>query len=289
MNALLARRDPGRSASERVDGPQLVAEHLERLDRQILELVSGDVDLGAEARAAPRHRRTSARVSFAATSAAQGCVVRVEDVASVAELRRGDAQHPAELAAADDPDRRTWRTIIRALRPPRRSAARASARSRPASASSLVASIAAASSAALIAPALPIASVPTGTPAGIWTIESRLSMPFSAWLSTGTPSTGSIVIDAAMPGRCAAPPAPAMIDLEAALARPNAHSRTAAWACGAPTPPWSHGRRRAARAFRRHGASSPNRSSLPMMMPTSGPASPMALSRLEAACEARLV
>ena len=36
-------------------------------------------------------------------------------------------------------------------------------------------------------------------------------MPFSALHSTGTPSTGSAVIDAVMPGRCAAPPAPAMI------------------------------------------------------------------------------
>jgi hypothetical protein len=57
--------------------------------------------------------------------------------------------------------------------------------------SSAVARIAAASSPALIAPALPIASVPTGTPAGIWTIDSRLSMPDSACDSTGTPSTGS--------------------------------------------------------------------------------------------------
>ena len=38
-------------------------------------------------------------------------------------------------------------------------------------------------------------------------------MPFSAWLSIGTPSTGSEVIDAVMPGRCAAPPAPAMTTL----------------------------------------------------------------------------
>ena len=50
----------------------------------------------------------------------------------------------------------------------------------------------------MIAPARPIARVPTGTPAGIWTIDSRLSMPFSAWLSTGTPRTGKLVIDAAM-------------------------------------------------------------------------------------------
>ena len=76
---------------------------------------------------------------------------------------------------------------------------------------SFSARIAAASSAALIAPARPIASVPTGTPPGIWTIESRLSSPLSAWLSIGTPSTGKGVIAATMPGRCAAPPAPATI------------------------------------------------------------------------------
>ena len=45
------------------------------------------------------------------------------------------------------------------------------ASSRSARAGSASASTAAARSAALIAPALPMASVPTGTPAGIWTIE----------------------------------------------------------------------------------------------------------------------
>ncbi len=70
---------------------------------------------------------------------------------------------------------------------------------------------AAASRPAFTAPARPMASVPTGTPAGICTIDSRLSMPFSALLSTGTPNTGSGVIAAVMPGRCAAPPAPAMM------------------------------------------------------------------------------
>jgi hypothetical protein len=71
--------------------------------------------------------------------------------------------------------------------------------------------MAAASSAALRAPARPIASVPTGTPAGIWTIDSSESRPDSARLSTGTPSTGSTVWAAIIPGRWAAPPAPAMI------------------------------------------------------------------------------
>jgi hypothetical protein len=62
-------------------------------------------------------------------------------------------------------------------------------------------SIATASRAAFTAPALPMASVPTGTPAGIWTIDSSESSPFRAWLCTGTPSTGRTVCAAAMPGR----------------------------------------------------------------------------------------
>jgi hypothetical protein len=41
-----------------------------------------------------------------------------------------------------------------------------------------------------------MASVPTGTPAGIWTIERRLSRPESALLRTGTPSTGNGVKEA---------------------------------------------------------------------------------------------
>jgi hypothetical protein len=61
------------------------------------------------------------------------------------------------------------------------------------------------------APALPIATVATGTPRGICTIESSESMPLSDAESTGTPMTGSAVFAAVMPGRCAAPPAPAMM------------------------------------------------------------------------------
>ena len=37
---------------------------------------------------------------------------------------------------------------------------------------------------------LPVLGVPTGIPAGICTIDSRLSCPLSALDSTGTPSTG---------------------------------------------------------------------------------------------------
>src|SRR5579859_350714 len=75
----------------------------------------------------------------------------------------------------------------------------------------LAPSMAAASRAALIAPALPMAMAPTGTPPGIWAIERSESRPFRAFDSTGTPSTGSTVFEAVMPGRWAAPPAPAMM------------------------------------------------------------------------------
>ena len=50
-------------------------------------------------------------------------------------------------------------------------------------------------------------------PPGIWAMERSESRPLRARLSTGTPSTGKVVMDATMPGRCAAPPAPAMITL----------------------------------------------------------------------------
>ncbi len=39
-----------------------------------------------------------------------------------------------------------------------------------------------------------MARVPTGMPPGIWTMESRISMPFSALDSIGTPSTGRSVM-----------------------------------------------------------------------------------------------
>ena len=56
-----------------------------------------------------------------------------------------------------------------------------------------------------------MANVAVGTPPGIWTMERRLSRPESARLSTGTPRTGRVVSAETIPGRWAAPPAPAMI------------------------------------------------------------------------------
>ena len=84
--------------------------------------------------------------------------------------------------------------------------------------------MAAASSAELMAPDLPTAKVPTGIPLGIWAMESRESSPLRALDSTGTPKTGKTVFDAVMPGRCAAPPAPAMITSMPRASAPEAYS-----------------------------------------------------------------
>ena len=64
---------------------------------------------------------------------------------------------------------------------------------------------------AFIAPSSPIATLPTGIPFGICTIDNKLSNPFNLRLSTGTPITGIVVNDAIIPGKCAEPPAPAIM------------------------------------------------------------------------------
>src|SRR5690606_12805194 len=151
------------------------------------------------------------------------------DMAAVAQLCGGHGQHSAELAAAENADRRAWRNHAQA-QAGRSATARVwaarNACSRPASSGSATARIAAASSPALVAPGSPIASVPTGIPAGICTIDSSESWPFSAFDSTGTPSTGRWVIEATIPGRCAAPPAPAMITLKPSSAAPWAKAKS---------------------------------------------------------------
>jgi hypothetical protein len=86
--------------------------------------------------------------------------------------------------------------------------------------------IAAASRAAFDAPALPIASAPTGMPAGICTIDSSESSPCSAFDWIGTPRIGNVVFDAMTPARCAAPPAPAMMILSPRLCADAAYSST---------------------------------------------------------------
>ena len=58
---------------------------------------------------------------------------------------------------------------------------------------------------------LPIATVETGIPLGICTMEYRESTPDNVEVLTGTPITGKGVRAATIPGKWAAPPAPAMI------------------------------------------------------------------------------
>ena len=66
-----------------------------------------------------------------------------------------------------------------------------------------------ASSAAFSAPLM--ATVATGMPEGICTVDSRLSRPSMVLDLTGTPMTGSTVLAASTPARCAALPAAAMM------------------------------------------------------------------------------
>jgi hypothetical protein len=111
--------------------------------------------------------------------------VRRKHLTSQAKPRRRHRQHAAQLPAAENSDgvarlQPHWLQLhfafSRHADPSGRSATASvcclrQAASRTASAASFSASTLAASSAALIAPALPIASVPTGMPAGICTIE----------------------------------------------------------------------------------------------------------------------
>jgi hypothetical protein len=74
---------------------------------------------------------------------------------------------------------------------------------------SLIASISTTSSAAFTAPST--ATVATGIPLGICTVEYSASTPLSAPPDKGTPTTGKVVWAATTPARWAAIPAAAMI------------------------------------------------------------------------------
>src|SRR5207249_9423570 len=188
----------------------------------VLELEGDEVDLAGEA--LERGLVVIGRDLGRRDMAGRRVGIRAEDAAAEAEPGGRQRRHPPELAAAEDADGGARGEALAAVGAHAGGASlglsatasvwRARQRSSAAAtAGSDSARMAAASSAALIAPALPMASVATGTPAGIWTIDSRLSSPFRACDSTGTPSTGSGVSEASIPGRWAAPPAPAMIAL----------------------------------------------------------------------------
>ena len=163
--------------------------------------------------------------------------IGIEHRGEIAEPLRGMHEHAAELAAAQHAQRRTGQHDGSDARPaaqrgrlrrltsgrrsspaPLRSGVRGTLRAVPRRVASFGASMATANSAALAAPAVPMANVATGTPLGICTIACSESTPCRCRLGTGTPSTGTVVLDASMPGRWAAPPAPAMIALQAAAA-----------------------------------------------------------------------
>src|SRR5581483_10134859 len=88
----------------------------------------------------------------------------------------------------------------------------------------------AASTAALRALSTP--TVATGTPGGIWTIESRASSPSSTDFDdrSGTPITGSSGRAATTPGSAAARPAPQISTSRPRPAAPFAYSATASGA-----------------------------------------------------------
>ena len=115
----------------------------------------------------------------------------------VGTLRRR-SRRPRRSGAGAAP--RPWTGPGRRGRPGRRSSAAAAPGRRPRGCGPRAAP-------ALRAP--PTETVATGTPAGICTIDSSESMPSRCSSGTGTPITGSGVTLASMPGRCAAPPAPA--------------------------------------------------------------------------------
>ena len=69
------------------------------------------------------------------------------------------------------------------------------------------------------------ATVATGTPPGICKIDNILSQPSAELVDLiGTPITGKLVNAATIPGKCAAPPAPAIITCKPLLRAVFAYS-----------------------------------------------------------------
>ena len=147
-----------------------------------------------------------------ATLPAGLAVPGVEHDDAVAQALRGHAEHAAELAAAEQAEPSAGRNRSPSRSRVRWPAARASrvrvavclarnAASLRATTGSVPAMIATANSPALAAPASPIANVATGMPFGICTIDSSESSPRRYFDGTGTPSTGTMVFAAIMPGK----------------------------------------------------------------------------------------
>ena len=170
---------------------------LDRLGRHVLELEGDDVDRAGEGveRRARRHRRRPWSRPTPGSPArpprgrrcARGSRNRPRPAPSCGRAgRRPGCRWSSPAAAARRGFGHRGRLRPGDRRPPPSAAARQSS-SALRSFASPSARMAAASSAAFMAPAVPIASVPTGTPPGICTIDRRLSSPPSALLSIGTP------------------------------------------------------------------------------------------------------
>ena len=130
---------------------------------------------------------------------------------------------------------------------------------------SAVATICAARMPALVA--LSMATVATGTPAGICAMDSSASWPLRTVALIGTPMTGSTVMAATIPGRCAAPPAPATITpspRSSALSAYSTSRRGVRWALTIVISQATSSWERISPAARITGKSE----SLPMMIPT---------------------
>ena len=125
----------------------------------------------------------------------------IKGMHTIAHPPGSNGEHAPQLAAAEHADHRAWQDHGSVSFMTDSVCAARYCRSLSRSAGRWVETMATASSAAFFAPAAPMANAPTGTPPGICTMESSESMPFSACDSTGTPSTGTIVCAATMPGR----------------------------------------------------------------------------------------
>ena len=200
-------------------GEDRCAELLERAhrrDRDALELVRHDAAPGRERRERGACRRTHRR-GARPTCPAGLSGRRIEEQEALPERRRPRA--PASVRAGRRRGRRSVTRFSRGSGCARTSLVCSSRNFASAARCDVCfrARIAVARRAALIAPARPMASVPTGMPAGICAMERRESIPLSAFDWIGTPRTGRAVFAAVIPGRCAAPPAPAMMTSRPAL------------------------------------------------------------------------
>src|SRR5579872_109184 len=243
----------------------IAAQRQDRFCRHVLELERRDIQTGGEI-AQCRAILVTSNMELA-DMAGRRCAVRIEKSEPEAHRYAGQGEHSAKLAAAEHADLHDDLGSGSIITLSVCSARNLDKRSRIAGCP--FARMAAARSAALTAPARPIASVPTGTPAGIWTMESSESRPLSACDSTGTPRTGRMVLAAAMPGRWAAPPAPAMMTCRPRDAAEPAYSNSRSGVRCAETIRTSNGTSRDSRV--RAACAIVSQSDRdPMMRPTSG-------------------